>query len=232
MRRTRGVDGLTGEKDLDAWFVGYRAFEIVMTATGFSFDPQAYGPAVAELLLPPRECPLGPGQPNRAAEGRLTALTPEALLAGRPLVDRAMAQACLAGLWLYHDFLDESHAISQEIHTPSGSFWHGILHRREGDFENAKYWLRRVGNHPVYDPLRQATAAAAAAMPSGNSDATSRLLTQSAWDPLAFVDLCRAAQSVGHASPSEPTAALCLVVQAREWELLFDHCYRTASGRG
>ena len=53
-----------------------------------------------------------------------------------------MAQACLAGLWLYHDFLDESHSISQEIATSTGSFWHGIMHRREPDPSNAKYWFR------------------------------------------------------------------------------------------
>ena len=65
--------------------------------------------------------------------------------------------AIKAGLWLYVDDLDRSHAISQGIDTPSGSFWHAIMHRREGDFSNSKYWLRMVGSHPVieaigYDP--------------------------------------------------------------------------------
>jgi hypothetical protein len=30
----------------------------------------------------------------------------------------------LSGLWLWHDFLDRSHEISQAVHTASGSFWH------------------------------------------------------------------------------------------------------------
>ena len=34
--------------------------------------------------------------------------------------DRDMADCCRAGIWLYHDFLDEAHNICQEIHTPSG----------------------------------------------------------------------------------------------------------------
>src|SRR5688500_14191487 len=38
------------------------------------------------------------------------------------------AVALLAGLWLWHDFLDESHTISQGLHTPTGSFWHAIMH--------------------------------------------------------------------------------------------------------
>jgi hypothetical protein len=55
------------------------------------------------------------------------------------------------------DDLDRSHTISQSIETPTGSFWHGILHRREGDFSNSKYWFRRAGKAPFslpgYDPL-------------------------------------------------------------------------------
>jgi hypothetical protein len=191
----------------------------MMAESSLPFDPRAYGPAVAELLLPRRECSLGQGTPNRAVELRIRKLTPETLLAGREVVDHDMAQACLAGLWLYHDFLEESHAISQEIHTPSGSFWHGILHRREGDYDNAKYWFRRVGNHPVYTPLRQFAAEAAA----GESDADTRfLLKQAAWDPFRFVDLCQAstARNAG--------AELCESIQTREWELLFDYCYRAA----
>ena len=64
-----------------------------------------------------------------------------------------MALACMAGLWLRHDFLDESHRISQDLENPSGSYWHGIMHRRELDFSNAKYWFRRVGMHRVFEPL-------------------------------------------------------------------------------
>jgi hypothetical protein len=46
---------------------------------------------------------------------------------------------------------------------------------------------------------------------------------QSAWDPFAFVDLC-AAVLVGQA----PCEELCRQIQKREWELLFDWCYRQA----
>src|SRR5262245_21627515 len=55
-------------------------------------------------------------------------------------------QAMLAGLWLYHDWLDESHRISQSLDTPTGSFWHAIMHRRERDFSNSKYWYARCAS--------------------------------------------------------------------------------------
>jgi hypothetical protein len=53
--------------------------------------------------------------------------------------------ALQAALWLYVDDLERSHAISQNIEGPVGAYWHGIMHRREGDFWNSKYWFRQAG---------------------------------------------------------------------------------------
>ena len=45
--------------------------------------------------------------------------------------------------------------MSQGIDTPAGSFWHAIMHRREGAFGNSKCWWRRPGPHPalIGDPF-------------------------------------------------------------------------------
>jgi hypothetical protein len=166
---------------------------------------------------------LGPGSPEPALRGRLQALAAENLFAPQPVRDRDMAAACLAGLWLYHDFLDESHTISQGIETPAGSYWHGIMHRREPDAANAKYWFRQVGGHPVFAPL--AIAAAEIARRCDGPPAARFLATQTAWDPFAFIDLCEEARTGRSAAE-----ALCRAVQQREWELLFEHCYRPAVG--
>ena len=66
-------------------------------------------------------------------------------------------QALLSTLWLVAGQLDRSHAISQGIETADGSFLHGMMHRREGDFGNAKYWFRRAGNHAIVDVVAQET---------------------------------------------------------------------------
>ena len=109
-------------------------------------------------------------------------------------------QLCISGLWLLAGDIDRSHDISQGIETPDGSFLHGIMHRREGDFGNAKYWFRRVGEHPVFEEIQQ------------RSEGTYE-------DPFDFIDQCsRAVRSGGEA------AEQCKLNQWIEWQALILHC--------
>ncbi len=113
--------------------------------------------AVARALKPlwnqlPRQSSLDrlvvSGPPPAAAAGSVETV----------LEDEALAAPVLqAALWLYADDLDRSHRICQQIDDATGSFWHGIMHRREGDFDNSRYWFNKVGDHPAisrigYDP--------------------------------------------------------------------------------
>jgi hypothetical protein len=185
-----------------------------------TFRPADYGPVFAELLSDPRLAPLDAGSPNHAVQPRLKSLNLAEAFAPRKIVDQDMAKACLAALWLHHDFLDESHTISQDIHTTTGSYWHGLLHRREPDFSNSKYWFERVGRHPVFEPLAREAALLANATPQ--SDAAF-LTTQAQWDPFHFVDLCEAALT-GRSKCEQ----LCRQIQQSEWELLFAYSFERA----
>ena len=178
-----------------------------------------YSPTVA-ALLDDRLPALGPGTPNGNARPMLSELTIENAFAPSKVAQRESALACLAGLWLLHDFHDESHSISQDLETVEGSYWHALMHRREPDFWNSKYWFRRVGTHAVFEPIRQAAAHLTQA--TVNPQSAAFLTQQTAWDPLAFVDLCEAAS---HGKADEQ---LCREIQRREWDLLFDDCYRRA----
>jgi hypothetical protein len=188
------------------------------------FQATDYGPPFADLLRDHRLAPLGPGTPDTAAQKRLEALDPVGAFLPHSVLDSNMARACLAGLWLYHDFLNESHEISQEIDTATGSYWHGMMHRRELDYGNAGYWFRRVGEHPIFVPLVREAARIAGEDPGERDSAF--LARQATWDPFAFIRLCEAAHGTGTAAET-----LCRQVQQREWELLFDYCYRSALGR-
>lgn len=124
------------------------------------------------------------GMPNEPVRGIIDSLT--------------LTPAAKAGLWLLHDFFEESHAISQNLHTPEGSYWHGILHRREPDPSNAKYWFRRAGDHPIMKQLRE----------------QSPDLGYNYSSACAFVEDCeRGGESVR-------------AVQFLEWRLLFEFCCR------
>jgi hypothetical protein len=63
------------------------------------------------------------------------------------------ALALRAGLLLWNEALDASHTISQNVHNQTGSYWHGLMHRMEGDYSNAKYWFRQTGSHPIFAEL-------------------------------------------------------------------------------
>jgi len=189
------------------------------------FDPNRFGPAVAELLTPRRLAPLGPGKPELARRPQLARLTVESLIPGEAYLNRPYVEACRAGLWLYHDFLDQAHEVSQELDDAAGAYWHAIVHRREPDPSNSKYWLRRVGKHAIFPALWAESLALAEEHSQRN---VARLLEVSGeWDPFAFVDLCAEVQ---RGDPSQQ--ALCEAIQLREWELLFGDCYTRATGRG
>ena len=166
-----------------------------------------YPPFLAELLTLPCRMPLGPGTPDRSATDKLRGLDVAAAFAPATVRDVGMARACLAGLWLRFNCLDEAHGVSQQLPTPEGSFWHAILHRREPDPENAKYWWRRVGSHPVLQQLVEQAPA----------------LGYAYTDPCTFVDHCERVREKG--GDDEKVAQR---VQELEWRLLFDWCYRRA----
>ncbi|HEY5312966.1 MAG TPA: hypothetical protein VIK18_10625 [Pirellulales bacterium] len=190
-----------------------------------TFERTRYAAAVGGLLTPPRLAPLGPGEPNLVMRARLESLADRELFAGCKVIDRTMAEACRAALWLYHDFLSQSHEISQAIDTAVGSYWHGIMHRRESDFANANYWFRRVGRHPIRVRLARAAGRIAGEHAADLPPQGEYLLGQAAWDYQAFTALCRVAQA------GSPQAEICCRhVQQAEWELLFVYCYHAAVG--
>ncbi|MEO0532071.1 MAG: hypothetical protein AAF266_16075 [Planctomycetota bacterium] len=180
------------------------------------FDPAAYGSAFAEVIGSEPVMPLGVGKADAALRSVLEALTVESAFAEATIVDRGSAECCLAGVWLLHGFLDEAHAICQDVPSPAGSYWHGVMHRREGDFGNAAYWFRRAGSLPI-DPL---LASAASASPE-----TIELALGGQWDSAGFVEhVQRARRTQGD------LAASCLALQRAEWRVLFDWCWREALG--
>lgn len=154
-------------------------------------------------------------------------------LLGREDVDSDYAKAVQSGLLLWNDSMNESHSFSQEIHNATGSYWHGIMHRREPDFPNAKYWFRQVGSHPIFPQVRDQALGVFQTMAETSEYARMRLQQMEScdqWDPFAFVDWCEEAVKGVHGHPD--AATLLEAVQLREIELLVTYSYRQAIRAG
>lgn len=189
----------------------------------FCFNPRDYGQFTAHLIDLQRLSGLGPGEPNTSVHNLLREMTVESIFGDQQIVNRDMARCCLAGIWLWHDFLDESHNISQSIGSSSGSYWHGIMHRREPDYSNAKYWFNRTGEHPIFHDLVHSANQLARENDSAD-DESSFLTSQDEWDPFRFVDLCEAVD-LGRSNAK----LLAQQIAQAEWTLLFDYCYQSAT---
>lgn len=164
------------------------------------------------------------GSGSAAGKALLETVGRHALLA-RPIIRDDDARALVASLWLWHDWLDASHEISQSIPSPTGSFWHAIMHRREGDFFNGKYWNARSRNHPAYATLASQAMPVVAAARARLGRWADRL-TCGGWDADAFVDFVEFANG----RPQDPAHATAVELQRLEWRVLFEHCVRSAVG--
>ena len=171
--------------------------------------------AAFEKLLSARVPVLSPKHPFDAAQSRV--IVPCDLFAGAsgPLVE-----ACRAGLLLFNDDLDRAHEIVQNDPSQTGSFWHAIIHRREGDFSNARYWWSMTGEHPAFEEIFDVVLHRVPDF--GFLD---ELRAGEQWDPVLFTAWCQKAQTPDEVARLE-------AVQLQEMRTLLNWCAsRVAPGK-
>ena len=161
------------------------------------------------------------------AEGLLLKLTPDDILdrqLWRPIRDAdesaltseqkvgdAQTFTLIRGALLYAlDDLDGAHGFFQDVPGDLAGYWHGMLHRREPDFENARYWFRRAGTLPFFDELHSRAAKQSADMAK-----------QPSWDPYLFTGQCEQARHGETESLSELRD-----LQRAEFDVAFDYTWR------
>ena len=104
------------------------------------------------LISTPELPDLGPGpRAGVLSQGALNNIINDFLRTAKLSSTNGELVRSLVLLW--HDQLEAAHVIAQDIGNADGSFVHGIVHRREPDYGNAKYWFCRVGKHPCFPKL-------------------------------------------------------------------------------
>lgn len=174
--------------------------------------------------------PLPPLVPQEAWSSELTealeSVSLDELFQGASVKNSTFGNAIKSGLLLWNDALNASHNISQGLENQTGSYWHGIMHRREPDYSNSKYWFGRVGTHPIFPQLRERAIAISKEI-SNPSDAL-RSIAQAIeasedWDAYQFIDWCQASEN-----GTDDVTRFLQQVQAEEIKLLLAYSYQNA----
>lgn len=172
--------------------------------------------------------PLAPQSPwDETIKQELDHLTPEELLGGE-IQDQSFGKAVKSGLYNWNDCLEEAHILAQQIETPTGSYWHGIMHRREPDYSNSKYWFRQVGQHPIFPQVYKAVVDFLQSRASTSDYARGwleSLKSGGRWDPFDFIDRCA---STGDRDFPSSDRTLLEQITNLEIQILLDYSYQCA----
>lgn len=146
--------------------------------------------------------------------GEIAKADDSTLLDGKPLLDAPALARVRGGLLYAVDAIHEAHTIFQDDPSDHGSYWHGMMHRREGDFDNARYWFRRAGRLSVAHKLHSAAC-----------EHSPTMARQETWDAYLLTGLCEQAKF-----GAEELTGECVKLQRVEFDALFAYCWRQAVG--
>ncbi len=159
---------------------------------------------------------LSAGPRSKVLETRSLNRQLDQLLDGRALPDESSALLRAVAL-LYHDQHDPAHDLVADRNDVTSAFIHGILHRREPDYWNARYWFRRCEMHSAYSILAGNIARWNG---PGEPETIRGLILPGSFDPFAFVDACER-----HARDpvNSPAVSILRKIQHAEFEAMVQY---------
>lgn len=105
------------------------------------------------------------------------------LLKDKPSLRGKSAEALV---WLRMGIIDRAHDLVQDAGSGIDAYIHGMIHRVEGDYWNAKYWFRSAGKEVVAKIVDQVRASANLEKPHQSERAV--VAPTSSFDPSRLVD--------------------------------------------
>jgi hypothetical protein len=136
----------------------------------------------------------------------------DATLAGGEIGLQEAFAVVRGGLLYALDDLDGCHEFFQNTANDLVGYWHGMKHRRGGDFDNARSWFRRTGVLPFFDTLH-----------SRASEISSDAAKQFSWDPYLFTGACEQ-----HRFGDDSEVRDLVRLQRAEFDVVFDYTWRQA----
>lgn len=127
-----------------------------------------------------------------------------------------------AMLWLRIGFIDRPHEIVQHGTTSMERYLHGVVHRLEGDYWNAKYWFRQVNDGALTTKIGVAVASALRDHDVQSLLKTSQVIDRKdRFEPSAFVDACQAHRRDSNSAHRETDLAKLEKIGYAEWVSLW-----------
>jgi hypothetical protein len=168
---------------------------------------------------------------NDAAKRHLESMDDLSLL-GRPtLANPDQGLAVRALLYLWNGWLKECADTARAVPDPERPYLVGLCHRHAGHLAEAKAVHRAMGTHPICGPLARYAIDTIGLMGVAQDKALARfrqiLELDGVWEPASFIDLYDMARTE---KLDRINLEVIRMVQCREWELLFGHCYESAVG--
>ncbi len=201
-------------------------------AVSFDIDVSELTPETASLIMsvgPDRPVLDWHERPVRYAKDKLDQLDDRELLGGTvAAADLDVACAIRSLLYLWTGWPDESATFAAKAPEQERQVLLGMRQRQLRLNDKAKVTVEGL-DHPIFPELR---AVALEAMTRSNDPILVRyrefLDLYKKWEPKLFVDLIEAGRS---GRLSEDALVVARLIQVREFELLFKHCYRLATAR-
>jgi len=188
---------------------------------------------LVERLRDHEPCLFPMGIWNESLDRDIAELVTSGMAEDKSKFDLAYGMAVKSGLHIWNDSLHRSHIISQDVLTPTGSYWHGIMHRMEGDYDKAKRWFESAGSHPVMERLQAFKYEVLRKddwyhVGCGELQMNLRqFYLQRSWDPYLFIDMVQGTVTSGHEIHMEKALS---DLQKQEIIMLLEYSYRNACG--
>ncbi len=121
-----------------------------------------------------------------------------------------------SALYIYFDCFEEAHQIAQDHEGLPGNWLHAVLHRREPDAGNSKYWYHRVSapSEVLAGIGKEALEVMGKNPPAEVSPLFHEISESGKWRSEAFVDACEKVRKKDSTSPAYKVLA---EIQGAEW---------------